>query len=264
MTDILKKILATKREEVAARSRRYPLSEVRGMAESQSAPQDFQGALEKRVAAGQPAVIAEIKKASPSKGVIREDFDPRQIAHSYAKGGATCLSVLTDKTYFQGSEAYLQMAREIAGLPTLRKDFFIDPYQIYEARAIQADAILLIVAALDDSLMRDLFQLAQELTMSVLVEIHDAKELERALHLDGGILGINNRNLRTFVTSLKNTLDLLPHIPQDRLVVTESAIHTPDDVATMRANGVHAFLVGEALMRAEDPGSRIRELFADE
>ncbi len=264
MTDILQKILATKGGEVAARKRRFSLAEVRETAESQSAPLDFQGALERRVAAGQPAVIAEIKKASPSKGVIRENFDPRQIAHSYAKGGAACLSVLTDKTYFQGCEAYLQMAKEVSGLPTLRKDFFIDPYQVYEARAIQADAILLIVAALEDVLMRDLFQLARELSLGVLVEIHDVKELERALRLEGGILGINNRNLRTFATSLQNTLDMLPLVPQDRLVVTESAIHTPQDVARMRAHGVHAFLVGEALMRAEEPGSRLKELFFSE
>ena len=261
MNDILQKILATKQEEVAKRGHRFPLADVREIAESQPAPLDFKDALAKRVAAGQPAVIAEIKKASPSKGVICEHFDPRQIAHSYAKGGAACLSVLTDKTYFQGSEAYLQMAKEIAGLPTLRKDFFIDPYQIYEARAIQADAILLIVAALEDSLMQDLFQLAQELSMSVLVESHDARELERALCLEDGILGINNRNLRTFETSLENTLNLLPLVPEGRLVVTESGIHTHNDVERMRANGVHSFLVGESLMRAKDPGSRLKELF---
>ncbi len=261
MSDILQKILATKQEEVERKNRRYPLREVREIAESQSVPLGFQEALERRVGSGQPAIIAEIKKASPSKGLIRENFDPKQIAHSYAKGGATCLSVLTDQTYFQGSEAYLQMAKDTAGLPTLRKDFFIDPYQVYEARAIQADAVLLIVAALEDSLMRDLFQLAQELSMSVLVEIHDVIELERALRLDGGILGINNRNLRTFATSLENTLNLLPHIPEGRLVVTESAIHTREDVERMRANDVHAFLVGEAFMRAEEPGSRLKELF---
>jgi len=261
MSDILHKILDTKRQEVEKRRRRFPLQEIREIAESQLDPVDFQSALERRVEVGRPAVIAEIKKASPSKGVIREDFDPREIAHSYAKGGATCLSVLTDKSYFQGSEAYLQMAKEIAGLPTLRKDFFIDPYQVYEARAIQADAILLIVAALEDTRMRDLYQLAGELSLSVLVEIHDAAELDRALRLGGGILGINNRNLRTFETSLENTLKLLPEIPEDRLVVTESAIHTSQDVQTMRQKGVHAFLVGEAFMRAEDPGERLRELF---
>lgn len=261
MGDILERILAAKREEIASRQRRLPLREIRGMAEEQASPRDFQGALRRRVEQGRAAVIAEIKKASPSKGVIRQDFDPRQIALSYARGGATCLSVLTDKTYFQGSEAYLQLAREASGLPTLRKDFLIDPYQVYEARAIGADAILLIVAALDDVLLGDLFQLAGELGMATLVEVHDGGELERALALEGGILGINNRNLRTFETSLDNTLRLLPYIPGDRLVVTESAIHTREDVAVMRDHGVHAFLVGEAFMRAEEPGKKLRELF---
>lgn len=259
--DILQRILTTKRDEVSRRKRRISLAEVREMAESQPPLLDFRGALERRVARAQPAVIAEIKKASPSQGVIREAFDPREIALSYAAGGAACLSVLTDKHYFQGSEAYLQLAKQAAGLPTLRKDFLIDPYQVYEARAIQADAILLIVAALDSALLKDLSQLAAELSLAVLVEVHDADELEQALLLDGVILGINNRNLRTFEVSLDNTLKLLPLIPPGRLVVTESAIHTPEDVARMLACGVYAFLVGEALMRAQDPGACLRQLF---
>ncbi|WP_026596383.1 indole-3-glycerol phosphate synthase TrpC [Methylohalobius crimeensis] len=259
--DILQKILTTKREEIDRRRRRVALGDVREMAESQAAPLDFRGALERRVESAQPAVIAEIKKASPSQGVIREAFDPREIALSYAKGGAACLSVLTDKPYFQGSEAYLQLAKQTAGLPTLRKDFTVDPYQVYEARAIQADAILLIVAALDDALMRDMYQLARELSLAVLVEVHDGDELERALPLENAVLGINNRNLRTFEVSLENTLNLLPHIPEGRLVVTESGIHTREDVAKMRARGVHAFLVGEAFMRAEDPGKALGRLF---
>ncbi len=261
MADILQRILTTKREEVSVRRRRLPEVEVREMAESQGGVRDFAGALARRIEGGRAAVIAEIKKASPSKGVIRESFDPRQIALSYAKGGAACLSVLTDKTYFQGSEAYLQLAREASGLPTLRKDFIIDPYQVYEARAIGADAVLLIVAALEGTLLKDLYQLIRELGMAALVEVHEAAELERALDLPEAVLGINNRDLRTFNTSLDNTIRLLPRIPEDRLVVTESAIHTPADVAHMRAHGVHAFLVGEALMRAEDPGAKLKALF---
>ncbi len=260
-TNILQQILATKRDELIQRKRRVALSKIREMAESQTPPLDFRGALERQVASAQPAVIAEIKKASPSQGVIRETFDPREIAASYAKGGATCLSVLTDKHYFQGSEAYLELAKQAAGLPTLRKDFLIDPYQVYEARAIQADAILLIVAALDRAQLKDLSQLAAELSLAVLVEVHDAYELEQAVSLDGVMLGINNRNLRTFEVCLENTLNLLPLIPKGRLVVTESGIHTPEDVARMRASGVHAFLVGEAFMRAEDPGACLRRLF---
>ncbi len=259
--DVLQQILTTKRDELSQRKRRVSLAEVRQMAESQTPPLDFRGALERRVASAQPAVIAEIKKASPSQGVIRETFDPREIASSYARGGATCLSVLTDKHYFQGSEACLELAKQAAGLPTLRKDFLIDPYQVYEARAIQADAILLIVAALDGAQLKDLSQLAEELCLAVLVEVHDADELERAVLLDSVILGINNRNLRTFEVSLENTLSLLPLIPEGRLIVTESGIHTPADVARLRENGVHAFLVGEAFMRAEDPGACLRRLF---
>ncbi len=260
-SNILQRILATKREEVSQRKQRVPLSEMRQLADSQPSPLDFRGALQRRVANGQPAVIAEIKKASPSQGVIREAFDPREIAVSYAKGGATCLSVLTDKHYFQGCEAYLELAKQTAGLPTLRKDFLIDPYQVYEARAIQADAILLIAAALDGPRLKDLSQLAVELSLAVLVEVHDADELEQALLLEDAILGINNRNLRTFQVSLENTLNLLPLIPEGRLVVTESGIHTPEDVVKMRALGVHAFLVGEAFMRAENPGECLRRLF---
>lgn len=259
--NILQQILATKRDEVSRRKRRVSLTEVREMAESQTPPLDFRGALQRRLASAQPAVIAEIKKASPSQGVIREVFDPRAIASSYARGGATCLSVLTDGHYFQGSEAYLQLAKQAAGLPTLRKDFLIDPYQVYESRAIQADAILLTAAALEDALLRELNQLAAELSLAVLVEVHDADELERALPLDGVILGINNRNLHTFEVSLENTLKLLPMIPQGRLVVSESGIRTPEDVARMLACGVRAFLVGEACMRAEDPGECLGRLF---
>ncbi|HHJ38013.1 MAG: indole-3-glycerol-phosphate synthase [Methylothermaceae bacteria B42] len=259
--DILQKILATKEEEVSQRKRRMPLNEIREIAEGMGIPADFQGALERKIESGQPAVIAEVKKASPSQGVIRENFDPREIAHSYARAGAACMSVLTDKTYFQGSEAYLQLAKTTSGLPVLRKDFMIDPYQVYEAKAIQADAILLIVAALEDALMQDLAQLADELSLAVLVEVHDAHELERAMELDQAILGINNRNLRTFETSLDNTLQLLPLIPKGKLVVTESGIHTPEDVKKMRQAGVHAFLVGESFMRAQDPGEKLKELF---
>jgi indole-3-glycerol phosphate synthase len=260
--DLLQQILTTKREEIAWRKRQVPLAELRELAESQPLPLDFRGALQRRIASGSLAVIAELKKASPSRGVIREDFDPRAIAASYARAGATCLSVLTDAKYFQGCEAYLTLAKQASGLPTLRKDFLIDAYQIYEARAIQADAVLLIVAALDKEALKDLSQLAAELSLAVLVEVHTASELERALNLEGVILGINNRNLKTFEVSLENTLSLLPLIPPDRLVVTESGIHTQEDVARMKAQGLRAFLVGEAFMRAEDPGEELRRLFA--
>jgi indole-3-glycerol phosphate synthase len=213
------------------------------------------------LANGQAAVIAEIKKASPSKGVLREDFRPAQIAQSYASGGAACLSVLTDADYFQGHEDYLQQAREACDLPVIRKDFIIDPYQVYEARAINADCILLIVAALEDERMRELSELAHELGMDVLVEVHDAEELQRALKLNIPLMGINNRNLRTFETSLDTTLDLLDSIPDDRIVVTESGIHTAEDVVLMRNNQVNTFLVGEAFMRADEPGEKLSELF---
>jgi len=212
--------------------------------------------------AGRAAVIAEIKKASPSRGILREDFDPEQIAISYENGGAACLSVLTDIDFFKGADAYLQQARAACSLPVLRKDFVIDPYQVYEARALGADCILLIVAALDDDLLRELLQLAGELGMDALVEVHDATELQRALAMPAPLLGINNRDLRTFETRLDTTLGYLQQIPDDRLVVTESGIHTVDDVALMRSHGVNCFLVGEAFMRAPEPGAKLAELFA--
>jgi indole-3-glycerol phosphate synthase len=260
--DILQKILARKAEEVAERRSRTPLEELRRSAEEAGAPRGFVRALRSRVENGAAAVIAEIKKASPSKGVMRPDFRPADIARSYAGHGAACLSVLTDRDFFQGSEAYLQEARSACSLPVLRKDFMIDPYQVFEARAIGADCILLIVAALCDGTMRELSDVAIDLGMDVLVEVHDASELERALRLDLPLIGINNRNLRTFETRLDTTLDLLERIPPGRLVVTESGIHTPEDVSLMRRHGVHTFLVGEAFMTAEDPGLRLQALFA--
>ena len=261
--DILKKILRRKEEEIAERRARVPLDALRRRAESADAPRGFLRALRGRIDAGQAAVIAEIKKASPSKGVLREDFDPATIAASYEKGGAACLSVLTDVDFFQGADAYLQAARAACALPVLRKDFTVDPYQVVEARALGADCILLIVAALDDARLAELLALATELGMDTLVEVHDAAELERALALPAPLVGVNNRNLRTFETSLDTTLDLLPRVPADRLLVTESGIHTPDDVRRMRDHGVHAFLVGEAFMKADEPGERLRELFGN-
>jgi len=260
--DILEKILARKAGEIAERRRNIGMREVQQQAEMADAPRGFIQALQRKTAAGQAAVIAEIKKASPSRGVLREDFDPAWIAASYEKGGAACLSVLTDIDFFQGADAYLQAARAACALPVLRKDFFIDPYQVYEARAIGADCILLIVAALDDAMLRELLQLAGKLGMDALVEVHDAGELERALALPARLVGINNRDLRTFETSLETTLGFLGQIPDDRIVVTESGIHTPDDVALMRARGVNVFLVGEAFMKAADPGAKLAELFA--
>ena len=260
--DILKKILLRKEEEIAERASRLPLQEVRMRAEAAENTRDFVGAIEARIDAGRAAVIAEIKKASPSKGVIREDFDPALIAASYEQGGAACLSVLTDVDFFQGADAYLQQARSACVLPVLRKDFIIDPYQVYEARHIGADCILLIVAALSDGQLADLAGLALQLGMDVLVEVHDAAELERALALHTPLLGINNRDLRTFETRLETTLDLLKQIPEDRIVVTESGIHTPADVALMRKHGVDTFLIGEAFMRAKEPGQKLAELFA--
>jgi indole-3-glycerol phosphate synthase len=259
--DILKKILDTKAEEVSRRKVRTPIIDLESFAESVEKPRGFYQALQDRVALKKPAIIAEIKKASPSKGVIREDFQPVMIGQDYAMNGATCLSVLTDKSYFQGSEVYLQLVRERCPLPVLRKDFMIDPYQVYEARALGADCILLIVAALEDSQMRELAELATRLRMDVLVEVHDEEELQRALQLDTKLIGINNRNLRTFETSLQTTLDLKAKVPEDRLVITESGIHTPDDVQLMLDNGIYAFLVGEAFMRADSPGQKMRELF---
>jgi indole-3-glycerol phosphate synthase len=260
---ILRKILARKAQEVAERSAKVSLGQLEDGIAGQAAARGFADALRARVDAGYTAVIAEVKKASPSKGVIREDFRPAEIAASYARGGAACLSVLTDRDFFQGSEDYLREAREHCALPVLRKDFTIDPYQVVEARAIGADAILLIVAALEDAQMAELAHTAGELGLDVLVEVHDRAELDRALELDTPLVGINNRDLHTFETSLQTTIGLLPHIPGDRLVVTESGIHTRADVALMRDSGVMTFLVGEAFMRAQEPGDKMRELFFD-
>jgi indole-3-glycerol phosphate synthase len=260
--DILKKIMRRKHEEIRERAARTSLHRLADGMEALDPPRGFVAALEAKIEAGQPGVIAEIKKASPSKGVLRKDFHPEEIAESYRQGGAACLSVLTDVDFFQGDDAYLQQARAASGLPVLRKDFVIDPYQVYEARRIGADCILLIVACLTDTQLRELNGLAHHLGMDVLIEVHDADEMERALHVDNRLIGINNRNLRTFEVSLDTTLGLLGGIPRDRLVVTESGIHTSDDVQLMRSAGVHAFLVGEAFMRASDPGMRLAELFA--
>ena len=260
-SDILENILAVKREEVAAAKRSRPLATVRAGAERAGKPRDFIGALRTKIAAGLPAVIAEVKKASPSKGVLRTEFDPVAIAKSYARHGAACLSVLTDIQFFMGSPEYLVQARAASGLPVLRKDFLLEPYQVYEARAMGADCILLIVAALDDAVMRDLEQAAAEFGMATLVEVHDGEELDRALHLKTPLLGINNRNLRTFETRLETTLSLLERIPSDRLVITESGILAPADVKRMREAGVDAFLVGEAFMRSPDPGAELTKLF---
>jgi len=258
---ILRKILARKREEVAARRVDNSLASLEQCIKEQTVPRGFTGALRQRVSRGEPAVIAEVKKASPSKGVIREDFHPGQIAASYQNGGATCLSVLTDIDFFQGSDNYLQQARAACDLPVLRKDFTVDPYQVVEARAIGADAVLLIAAALDDTQMLELAHAAAETGIDVLVEVHDRAELERALELSCPLIGINNRDLHTFEMRLETTLDLLPYIPGDRVVVTESGIHTQENVALMRGHDVHAFLVGEAFMRAAEPGDKLRELF---
>lgn len=258
---MLKRILAVKREEVVARCEQVSLRELSARAAAAPAPRGFGAALTARVKAGNAAVIAEVKKASPSKGVLREDFDPQAIAKSYALGGAAALSVLTDERFFQGRDAYLEEARAASGLAVLRKDFVIDAYQVYEARALGADCILLIVAALGDASLNDLAGLALHLGMDVLVEVHDADELARALPMQGTLLGINNRNLRTFETRLDTTLNLLDAIPEGRFVVTESGILERTDVELMRAHGVHAFLVGEAFMRAPDPGARLNELF---
>ena len=262
MSDILDKIVAVKREEVAAALRHKPLDVVRADAESRVLTRDFEGAMRAKIATGQAAVIAEIKKASPSKGVLRAEFIPADIAQSYAEFGAACLSVLTDKQFFQGSVDFLKQARASCDLPVLRKDFMIDAYQIYEARAMGADAILLIAACLDDAQMADMEAVARSLDMAVLVEVHDRAELERALKLKTRLVGINNRNLKTFEVSLQTTLDMLPDVPADRLLVTESGIQTPEDVRRMREAKVHAFLVGEAFMRANEPGEALAKLFA--
>ncbi|HEX5392566.1 MAG TPA: indole-3-glycerol phosphate synthase TrpC [Rhodocyclaceae bacterium] len=262
MSDILNKINATKREEVAAAQAAKPLAVVRAEAETQSPTRDFVGALRGKIAIGRSAVIAEVKKASPSKGVLREDFRPAAIARSYAIGGAACLSVLTDAPYFQGSPDYLKEARAACDLPVLRKDFLVDPYQVYEARAMGADCILLIVASLSLAQMQEMEAIAHSLGMAVLVESHNGEELDAALQLKTPLIGINNRNLRTFEVSLDTTLQQLDRIPADRLVITESGILKAEDVALMREHQVNAFLVGEAFMRADDPGSELARLFA--
>jgi indole-3-glycerol phosphate synthase len=261
MADVLDRILAVKREEIAAAQARLPLAAVRRAAEAASPVRGFHAALEARIASGAAGVIAEVKKASPSKGVLRADFDPAGIARSYAAGGAACLSVLTDVQFFQGAPEFLRQARAASGLPCLRKDFILAPYQVYEARAWDADCVLLIVAALDDAQLAELEGVAMDLGLDVLVEVHSADELDRALRLRTPLIGINNRNLRTFETTLATTLDLLPRVPADRRVVTESGILTRDHVATMRTAGVHGFLVGEAFMRAADPGTELERLF---
>lgn len=266
MSDILNQIVAVKRDEIAAAQKRKSLSVVRADAESRVLTRDFVGALRKKISAGQAAVIAEVKKASPSKGVLREDFIPADIAQSYADGDGTvsaaCLSVLTDQQFFQGSVDFLKQARASCDLPVLRKDFMVDPYQIYESRAMGADCVLLIAACLDDAQMAEMEAIAHGLDMAVLVEVHDKAELARALRLRTPLIGINNRNLRTFEVTLDTTLGLLADVPSDRVLVTESGILSPADVQRMRAAGVHAFLVGEAFMRAEDPGRALAQLFA--
>ena len=266
MSDILDKILDVKAEEIRIAKKQQDFASLRRDVESdtgaKAALRNFENALRGKISAGSAAVIAEVKKASPSKGILRENFDPAGIAVSYASHGAACLSVLTDEKFFQGAPDYLKQARAACALPALRKDFIVDPYQIYQARHWGADAILLIVAALDHGLMAELEACAHELGMSVLVEVHDGQELDAALGLKTKLLGVNNRNLRTFDTSLQNTIDLLPRIPGDKLVVTESGIRDADDVKRMRDHGVHAFLVGEAFMRAPEPGLELARLFA--
>lgn len=261
MSDILEKITAVKREEIAAARKKKSLEAVREDALSRVLTRDFEGALRAKIAAGRAAVIAEVKKASPSKGVLREDFIPADIAQSYAEHGAACLSVLTDRQFFQGSADYLKQARASCDLPVLRKDFMVDAYQIYESRAMGADCILLIAASLPDAQMAEMEAIARSLDMAVLVEVHDRDELQRALKLKTRLVGINNRNLRTFEVSLDTTLGMLADVPADRLLVTESGILGRGDVKKMRDAGVHAFLVGEAFMRAPDPGVALAELF---
>jgi indole-3-glycerol phosphate synthase len=265
MADILHKILSVKADEVAVAKKHRDLASLRRDVESnqdaRQALRGFEASLRAKISAGHAGVIAEVKKASPSKGILRADFQPAQIAQTYAAHGASCLSVLTDVQFFQGSAEYLQQARAACSIPVLRKDFMVDPYQVYEARSWGADCILLIVAALDHGLMAELEACAHDLGMSVLVEVHDAAELDAALRLKTALLGINNRNLRTFETSLQTTIDLLPRIPSDKLVVTESGILKPEDVTRMRDANVHAFLVGEAFMRAPDPGVELSRLF---
>ena len=261
-TDILATILEHKRDRVAARKESLPLDQVKQQAGDAAPCRGFYTSIRRAIDTGRPAVIAEIKKASPSKGIIRPDFDPAQLAESYANAGAVCLSVLTDEKFFQGSDLHLQQARAATRLPVLRKDFIIDPYQVYEARAIGADCILLIAAALDDARMHELAAIAAGIGLDVLVEVHNREELERALLLRTPLIGINNRNLHTFETSLQTTLDLLPDMFPDRTVVTESGIHSRAHIELMRSNDVHAFLIGEALLRADDPGAGLRALVA--
>lgn len=263
MSDILKKIVEVKREEVAAAKKRVPLEAIRDDALSRVLTRDFVGALRAKIANGQSAVIAEIKKASPSKGLLRADFIPADIAQSYAEAGAACLSVLTDRQFFQGQNDYLKQARASCDLPVLRKDFMIDPYQIYESRVVGADCVLLIAACLDDAQMAELEAIALGLDLAVLVEVHDRAELERALKLKTPLLGINNRDLRTFEVKLETTLSLKELVPPGKLLVTESGILGRPDVQRMREAGVHAFLVGEAFMRADDPGAALQALFGD-
>ncbi|MDI9332553.1 MAG: indole-3-glycerol phosphate synthase TrpC [Alphaproteobacteria bacterium] len=261
MSDILQKIVAVKREEIAAGLKKKSLAAMREDAESRVMTRDFEGALRAKIADGRAAVIAEVKKASPSKGVLRADFVPADIVQSYAEHGAACLSVLTDQQFFQGCNDYLKQARASCDLPVLRKDFMVDPYQVFEARAIGADCILLIAACLSDSQMNELEAVARHLDMAVLVEVHDADELQRALKLKTALLGINNRNLRTFEVTLNTTLGMMADVPADKLLITESGILQQTDVQRMRQAGVHAFLVGEAFMRATDPGAALADLF---
>jgi len=263
MADILKQIVEVKRQEIAAARKRVPLEAMRDDAFSRVLTRDFEGALRRKIAAGRSAVIAEIKKASPSKGLLRADFIPADIAQSYAQAGAACLSVLTDRQFFQGQNDYLKQARASCDLPVLRKDFMVDPYQVYEARVVGADCILLIAACLQDEQMAELEAVARSLDMAVLVEVHDGPELERALRLETPLLGINNRDLRTFEVKLETTLSLMERVPPGKLLVTESGILGPADVKRMRDAGVHAFLVGEAFMRADDPGAALTALFGD-
>ncbi len=261
MSDILQRILVRKSEEIAEREARVPLKEIAARCADLPETRGFAAAMEARIDAGDPAVIAEIKKASPSKGVIRADFDPAKIAKTYARAGAACLSVLTDKDFFQGSEAFLKSARDACTLPVLRKDFTVAPYQVYESRVIGADCILLIVSALEDEALLELSLLAADLGMDVLVEVHDAEELDRALAVPASLIGINNRNLHTFRTSIDTSMDLRDCVPYDRILVTESGIRTPEDVERLREAGIEGFLVGEAFMRASDPGAELKRLF---
>jgi len=259
--DILKKIIHRKQEEISTRKQIIAESSLIDKTQEASSVRGFVNSMRQKIAAGEPAVIAEIKKASPSKGVIREDFKPAEIAKSYQQGGASCLSVLTDIDFFQGSDEYLRQARAACDLPVIRKDFIIDTYQIYEARAMESDCILLIVAVLTDEQMSTLYSLARDLGMDVLIEVHDEEELQRSLPLGADLVGINNRNLRTFETSLNTTIDLLSQIPKNRIVVTESGIHSVDNIKLMRDHQVNAFLVGEAFMRADEPGTELKKLF---